>query len=48
MPSSLSSLVNNLSEINNEKPTDEFIDIIRSLVTSLHVMLIIYLELIKK
>ena len=48
MPSSLSSLVNNLSEINNEKPTDEFIDNIRSLVTSLHVMLIIYLELIKK
>ena len=48
MPSSLSSLVNNLSKINNKKPTDEFIDNIRSLVTSLHVMLIIYLELIKK
>ena len=35
MSSSLSSLVDNLSEINNKKPTDEFIDIIRSMVTSL-------------
>ena len=31
MPSSLSSLVDNLSEINSKKPTDEFIDNIRSI-----------------
>ena len=35
MPSSLSSLVDNLSEINNKRPTGEFIDNIRSMVTSL-------------
>ena len=35
MPSTLSSLVDNLSEINNKKPTDEFIDNIGSMVTSL-------------
>ena len=35
MLSSLPSLVDNLSEINNIKPIDEFIDNIRSIVTSL-------------
>ena len=35
MPSSLSSLVDNLSEINNKKPEDEFTDNIRSMITSL-------------
>ena len=35
MPCSLSSLVDNLSEINNKKPTDEFIDNSRSMITSL-------------
>ena len=35
MDSSLSSLVDNLSDINNKKPEDEFIDNIRSIVTSL-------------
>ena len=35
MDSSLSSLVDNLSEINNKKPDDEFIDNIRSIITSL-------------
>ena len=33
--SSLSSLVDNLPEINNKKPKDEFIDNFRSMVTSL-------------
>ena len=35
MDSSLSSLVENLSEINNKKSEDEFIDNIRSMITSL-------------
>ena len=35
MPSSLSSLVDNLSEINNKKPENEFTDNIRSMATSL-------------
>ena len=35
MSSSLSSLVDNLSEINNKKPMDELIDNIRSMITSL-------------
>ena len=35
MRKSLSSLVDNLSEINNKKPTDEFIVNIRSMITSL-------------
>ena len=35
MDSSLSSLVDNLSEINNKKPEDEFIDNFRSMLTSL-------------
>ena len=32
MSSSLSNLVDNLSEINNKKPTDEFIDNFRSML----------------
>ena len=35
MQKSLSSLVDNLSEINNKKPTDEFVDNFRSMLTSL-------------
>ena len=35
MQSSLSSLVDNLSEIGNKKPKDEFIDNFRSMLTSL-------------
>ena len=35
MPSLLSSLVVNLSEINNKKPENEFTDNIRSMATSL-------------
>ena len=35
MPSSLSNLVDNLTEINNKKPEDEFIDNFRSMLTSL-------------
>ena len=35
MSSLLSILVNNLSDINNKKPTGEFIDNIRSMITSL-------------
>ena len=35
MDSSLSSLVDNLPEINNKKPEDEFIDNFRSMVASL-------------
>ena len=35
MQSSLSSLTDNLSEINNKKPEDEFIDNFRSMLTSL-------------
>ena len=35
MPRSLSSLVDNLSEINNKKPTDKFIDNMRFMITSL-------------
>ena len=35
MQSSLSSLADNLSEISNKKPEDEFIDNFRSMITSL-------------
>ena len=35
MASSLSSLADNLSEINNKNPTDDFIGNIRSIITSL-------------
>ena len=52
MHGSLSSLVDNLSEINKKKPTHEFIDNFNSMLASLSCLLndlkLFYLKLIKK
>ena len=48
MPDSLSSLVDNLSEIDNKEPKNKFIDNMRSMMLHYHSPLIKYQRLIEK